>query len=68
MHLLDLKGICISTGSACDSINQKLSHVIKAINLPDEYAKGTIRVTFGKNNTEQDAIDVASAIIKASSL
>ena len=64
MHLLDLKGICISTGSACDSINQRISHVIKAIGVPEEYAEGTIRITFGKENTVQDAIDVARAIIK----
>lgn len=64
MHMLDLKGICISTGSACDSINQQVSHVIKAINVPINYRKGTIRVTFGKDNTEQDAVDIAEALTK----
>lgn len=64
MHLLDLKGICISTGSACDSVNQQVSHVIKAIDVPIDYREGTIRVTFGKDNTEQDAVEVAKALIK----
>lgn len=64
MHMLDLKGICISTGSACDSVNQQVSHVIKAIDVPVDYRKGTIRVTFGKDNTEQDAVDAANALIK----
>lgn len=64
MHMLDLKGICISTGSACDSVNQQVSHVIKAINVPDEYSEGTIRVTFGKENSEQDVLDIANALIK----
>lgn len=64
MHLLDLKGICISTGSACDSVNQQISHVIKAIQVPNEYAEGTIRITFGKENTEQDAVEVAKALLK----
>lgn len=64
MHLLDLKGICISTGSACDSVNQQVSHVIKAINVPDNYAEGTIRITFGKENTEREAIEIANALIK----
>ncbi len=64
MHLLDLKGICISTGSACDSVNQQVSHVIKAIDTPTDYREGTIRVTFGKDNTEQDAVDVAKALNK----
>ncbi len=64
MHMLDLKGICISTGSACDSINQQVSHVIKAINVPVEYREGTVRVTFGKENSEKDAMDVANTLIK----
>lgn len=64
MHLLDLKGICISTSSACDSVNQQVSHVIKAIDVPVDYREGTIRVTLGKDNSEQDAVDVANALIK----
>lgn len=64
MHLLDLKGICISTGSACDSVNQQISHVIKAINVPNEYREGTIRVTFGKENTKQEVIDIINNLIK----
>ena len=64
MHMLDLKGICISTGSACDSVNQQVSHVIKAINVNNEYSEGAIRVTFGKENSEQDILDIANALIK----
>ena len=64
MHMLDLKGICVSTGSACDSVNQQVSHVIKAINVPADYREGTIRVTFGKDNLEQNAIDIANALIR----
>lgn len=41
LHRLDLKGICISTGSACDSVNTRVSHVVEAIGVPDEYANGT---------------------------
>lgn len=64
LHMLDLKGICISTGSACDSVNQQVSHVIKAIGVPKEYAEGTIRISFGKDNTEQDAVRVSQEIVK----
>lgn len=64
MHMLDLKGICISTGSACDSVNQQASHVIKAIRIPENYSKGTIRVTFGKYNTEEEANNIANTLIK----
>lgn len=63
LHRLDLKDIYISTGSACDSVNMKISHVIKAINVPDDYANGTIRVSFGRDNTEEDAKKIAEAIV-----
>ena len=64
LHRLDLKGICISTGSACDSVNTQVSHVIKAIDVPKEYAEGTIRITFGADNTEDDVNQIANAIIQ----
>ena len=63
LHRLDLKGIAISTGSACDSVNPQVSHVIQAIGVPNEYAEGTIRVSFGRDNQVEEARDVANAII-----
>ena len=63
LHRLDLKGICISTGSACDSVNTQISHVIRAISVPEEYATGTIRISFGRNNQENDAQEIAEAIV-----
>ena len=62
LHRLDLQGICISTGAACDSVNTQLSHVVKAINVPKEYANGTIRISLGKNNTEEEVCKIASSI------
>ena len=62
LHRLDLKGIFISTGSACDSFNTQVSHVIRAIGVPKEYALGTIRISFGADNTESDASEVAAAL------
>ena len=58
LHRMDLMGIAISTGSACDSVNTQVSHVIHAIQLNEQYAKGTIRITFGKysSTNEIDAI------------
>ena len=64
LHRLDLMGISISTGSACDSLNTKISHVIKAIGVPTEYAEGTIRISFGKENTVDDSVAVAKALVK----
>ena len=64
LHLLDLKGICVSTGSACDSVNTQISHVLQAIGVAEELAKGTIRVSFSKDNTIEDAITLAETINK----
>ena len=48
---LDKKGICVSSGSACNSSESSPSHVLKAIGLDDKLAKSAIRVTFGDSNT-----------------
>lgn len=64
LHRLDLKGIMISTGSACDSKDTQISHVLKAINLSESLAKGTIRISFGKYNTQEDAIAIAKALVQ----
>jgi len=64
LHRLDLSGICVSTGSACDSKSTTISHVLKAINLDEKLAKGTIRISFGKYNTEDEAKIVADSLIK----
>ena len=53
---LDAKGICVSTGSACNSESQDPSHVLLAIGLSQELANGALRVTFGKEN-EKDDVD-----------
>jgi len=64
LHRLDLMKIFISTGSACDGKNEKVSHVIKAIGVPNEYAKGTVRISLGHDNTEVEAQRIAEAIIQ----
>lgn len=64
LHRLDLQGIYVSTGSACDSINTQISHVIKAINVPDDYSKGTIRVSLGRYNTTEDIDAIVIALKK----
>ena len=62
MHRMDLKGIAISTGAACDSINTQVSHVIKAIHVPNEFALGTIRISFGNNTTHDEVEAIAYAL------
>ena len=64
LHRLDLMGVEISTGSACDSINTEISHVIKAIMVPENYANGTIRISLNYENTKEDVECIANALIK----
>ena len=64
LHRMDLMGISISTGSACDSVNIEISHVLKAIQLEENLAKGTIRISLGRNNTEEDVDGIAGALTK----
>lgn len=64
---LDEKGICASAGSACSSGSSLPSHVLTAIGLEREYLEGTLRVTFGDDNTKDDVdylVDNLVAFIK----
>lgn len=64
LHRLDLKGIEVATGSACDSVERQISHVIKAIAVPENYARGTIRFSFGMDNTENDILVIVKELKK----
>lgn len=64
LHRMDLMGICISTGAACDTVNTQLSHVLQAICVDERYANGTIRISLGKNNTAADVDAIVAAINK----
>lgn len=52
--LLDMKGICASTASACSAGEKPVSHVLKAIGVPEEIAAGSLRLTLGKNTTPEE--------------
>ena len=62
LHRLDLQGIAISTGAACDSKEVQISHVLKAIGMDEALARGTVRITFGAQNTREEAQAVGRAI------
>lgn len=64
LHRMDLFGICISTGSACNSKETEISHVLKAIDLDETYAKGTIRISLGKYNTSDDIERIVQGLKK----
>lgn len=63
LHRLDLRGIFVSTGSACDSKNTQISHVLKAMKLNENYAKGTIRISLGRFNNAEDAKYLAETLV-----
>ena len=54
VYRLDEYNICVSSGSACSSKNTIPSHVLSAINVPEEFLTGVIRTTFGDNNTFEE--------------
>lgn len=64
LHRMDLMGICISTGSACNGASTEISHVLNAIGLEETLARGTIRISLGESNTEEDVKQIASALKK----
>jgi len=51
---MDLKGVAVSTGSACSSGSQEPSHVLMAIGLPRDNSYGSLRFSFGQYNTKED--------------
>lgn len=54
LFMLDAKGICASSGSACTSGSLDPSHVLLAIGVPVEIAHGSLRISIGKENTKED--------------
>ena len=60
--LLDSKDIYASSGSACTSGSLDPSHVLLAIGLPHEIAHGSLRITLGKHNTQQDVDTLLSVL------
>lgn len=66
LHLLEEKGILVSTKSACSSKESKISHVLKATGIPEDQAKGAIRISLSLDNTMEEinyTIDALNAII-----
>jgi len=59
---LDMMGIAAATGSACSSKSLKASHVLLAIGLTPEQAHGSLRLTLGKNNTDEEVDRVLEAV------
>ena len=60
--MLDMKGICASSGSACTSGSLDPSHVLLAIGLPNEIAHGSLRMTLSEENTKEEIDFVAEEL------
>jgi cysteine desulfurase len=58
---LDLEGIAVSTGSACSSEDAEPSHVLTAMGVPVEIARGSVRFSLGRDNTDADVDRVLEA-------
>lgn len=63
--LLEEEGICASAGSACNTGQTRISHVIEAIRVPDAYAAGSVRFTMGRDTTKRD-VDACVDALKRS--
>ncbi|MHB1445042.1 MAG: cysteine desulfurase family protein [Acidimicrobiales bacterium] len=64
VFLLDQAGVCASAGSACASGATQVSHVLRAMGVPDELARGALRLSLGWTTTEED-VDAALEAVPA---
>lgn len=64
LFFLGMDGICVSMGSACNSKSVEPSHVIQAIHLPPEYARGCIRISLGHGVTEENCRTLAHRLME----
>lgn len=62
--LMEEEGICASAGSACNTGQTRISHVIEAIHVPEDYAAGSIRFTMGRATSRQEVDQTIEALKK----
>lgn len=59
---LDLFGICASSASACSAGKQTVSHVLKALKVPEEYLGGSLRLSLSEHNTREEVLKAAYTV------
>lgn len=62
LMMLDRDGVCASSGSACSAGSLEPSHVLKAIGVPEEYLKGSVRFTLGAGSNEKEVEYVIESV------
>lgn len=62
LMMLDREGVCASSGSACSAGSLEPSHVLKAIGVPEEYLKGSVRFTLGAGSNEKEVEYVIKSV------
>lgn len=62
INAMQAHNVIISTSSACHSKDTKVSHVVSAMNVPHEYARGVVRISFGMFNTDEEIQQVKDII------
>ena len=65
MMMLEQRGVIVSAGSACTAGAHDPSHVLRGINISDEYLHGTIRISLGDQNTKKDVKYIAIVLAEA---
>jgi cysteine desulfurase len=56
--------VAASAGAACHADSVEISHVLEAMKVPLEWAKGTLRFTTGRTTTEGEIVEVINAVVK----
>ena len=64
LYKSDLQGVCIAAGSACASASVKPSHVLMAMGRTEKEARETVRISFGRQNTEEEVLQAAKIFIE----
>ena len=64
LNMLDMHGICVSIGSACNSKSKELSHVLVAMGLDEDRIDSSIRISIGRYNKEEEIIELVKWIKK----
>ena len=64
LYKLDLKGVCVAVGSACASGSIAPSHVLLAMGLKEEEARECVRISFGRDNTEEEGVRASKIFVE----